>query len=228
MKNTIWLTVFLILINHCKLNGQDTLTAEKVIDRFIGASGGEKRINQIKTIKFEAITVFNGDTTKTFVVKAPGKCSYVLSFPNGDEAETVYNNGKVTVKYNGVLRDDIPPGLLDFVETQRYFLTDMSYQKLGYKMKLLPGEDINGKECHKVELESPRELKTIKYYDKRTGLLVKVVYHDDVVSYFSGYKSFKGFIVSTRETSDATNGATMESYVLKVSIDEDVDPSIFE
>jgi hypothetical protein len=229
IKSTFATNVLALVCCHLFLfssYGQDTMTAEKVIHRFIYVSGGAKFIDQLKTTSAYAKGTINGDSVLVTIIKAvPNKIYMKFQTTSYGTIETVYNNGKSIIKRNG---ENIPitdSSAFEPMLASSFVLADMAYERLGYRMKLLPSED---ETAFKIELISPKHQTTVKFYDKRTGYLTKVIYPDGSISFYSDYFTTNGFTLSRKEKTINKNMIESEVYITEFILNPKFDPAIFK
>lgn len=204
---------------------QPSMTAEKVINRYIEISGGEKFLNSLNATSAMAEGVFNGDTMVITVLKvAPYKMYMKYETSRHGVIESIYNNGKTIIKKDGQIVPIVDSSELEDLQVQSFVLADLGYEKLGYSMNLIPSEEDS---TYKVLLISPKGRASFKYFSKKTGYLTKAVFTGGTTSYFSDYRNFGGFMINTKEVTINDKGNPEEIRLTDFILSPKYDDSIF-
>lgn len=203
-----------------------SMTAEKVIHRYIEVSGGEKFLNSLKATKAVAEGVFNGDSMVVTILKVvPFKTYMKFETAHDGIIESIYNNGKLILKKNGQVIPITDSSRLEDLQVHSFLLADMAYEKLGYTINLIPSDEDS---TYRVQLISPKGMTTIKYFNKKTGYLTKAVFTDGTTSYFSDFQNFGGFMVNRKEVTINKQGSPEETHLTKFVLNPKYDPAIFD
>lgn len=206
-------------------SGQDSMTAQKVIQHFVEVSGGEKFLNSLKATSATAKGVLNKDSFTFFMVKeCPNKLYTKFESHALGTLESIYNNGKGMFKMNGETIPINTTTTLERMQINSFALADMAYEQLGFKMKLVPSDE---QTAFKLELISPNSQTTYKYYDKKTGYLTKVISPEGAISYFSDYFTTNGFTLSRKQKTINPDGTVEEATLEQFIMNPKFDPSIF-
>jgi hypothetical protein len=208
-----------------KSQGSVSMTAEKVIHRYIEVSGGEKLLNSLKSTQAIAEGVLNGDSVVITILKVvPFKTYMKYETAHNGTIESIYNNRKVIFKKDGKVMPVVDSSGIEDLEVHSFLLADMAYQKLGYKMDLIPSDEDS---TYRVQLTSPKGRITIKYFSKKTGYLTKGVFAEGTASYFYDFEKVGGFLVNRREIIINRQGNPEEIRLTKFVLNPKYDPSIF-
>lgn len=218
----IFLTAF-----HFFCQGQENITAETVVNNFIKLSLNNLSPDQLKVTGAKAVGIHDRDSVDIYVLKMPPDKLYMkLTAKNKDSFEIIYNTGKAIYRAKGQVTAITDSIMLEQMAANSFTLADMAYEILDYAMTLVPAEPIEG-DVYKVELVSRSGTKTIKYYDKKTGYLTKVIHPDGSISFFTDYFTTDGFTTSRKEKDISKTGLVSEVYIKQFFVNPPVDASIF-
>ncbi|MFO7257712.1 MAG: insulinase family protein [Bacteroidota bacterium] len=151
------------------------LTAEKVIENYIQAVGGEANIDAIKSFVNHSEASVQGTPIQivTFF-SAPNKTSMEIS-AGGQLIQKVTCDGKdVSISYMG---NTVP---LDDASKERvlfdsYLVGERRLKEAGVSVALTGVEQIDGRNAYVVEYTFPLGSKSTVYFDTETGLKVRMV-----------------------------------------------------
>ena len=150
------------------------VTAMSVLNNYIKAIGGEKKLLAVKDRK----TVMKGkiqkfDFTLTIIQKAPDK--YHSFMDAGVMKQTqVFNGKKGSTSAMGQSRAMTPKQIQNMKISSMLFSV-FAYKKNDVKKKLTGMEKVNGKDTYKLTLTFPSGKKVTQYYNVDDGLRVKEV-----------------------------------------------------
>lgn len=149
------------------------LTAEKVIENYIDALGGEEKLTAVKSLKMEMGADMMGNAIDMTVIKeVPSKLLVEVGMGgnvmskqmlNGDNAVIVQMGNKLPVN------DEMKHQLT----MQSYPFPELMYDELGMKTKLTGIEKIDDKDAYAVEVTTPKGDKVTQYYDTKTGFKIR-------------------------------------------------------
>lgn len=149
------------------------VSPKTIIDAYIKAIGGKKAILEVKDVTTKMNAKFQGmDLSIVTQQKVPNK--YAMSFIMG-------NNVIQKDAYDGVKgrqsssqgKTELTGESLEQIKAQSKLFIEMQYEKLGYKLNLAGVENIEGKDAYKLEVTSPKGMKTTEYYDVSSGLKIR-------------------------------------------------------
>jgi zinc protease len=154
-----------------------TVTAEQVIDGYVKAIGGAEKLQSFKTrrttAKFSMPAVgLQGPMTVT--QSAPNSYKLEVEIPGIGKILQICDGEKVLDK-NPLTGERMLEGTeKDTVMLEANFYSDSQWRKVYVKTSYEGREDIEGRPCHKVALETTSGNKRTHFYDVETNYLVKV------------------------------------------------------
>jgi zinc protease len=145
------------------------LTARKVIEDYLAAIGGRKKLESLKDLSIKMTMDMQGMSLESETLrKAPDKFRMSMSMGGNVVSLTSFDgtNGK-TSGYQGekVLQGDD----LEKLRVQSLFMPELDYPAAGFTVKLLSMEMIDGREAYKLEVTDPAGGSSLEYYDAGTG-----------------------------------------------------------
>ncbi|WP_040497197.1 insulinase family protein [Fulvivirga imtechensis] len=149
------------------------LTAEKVIDNYISALGGEEKLSSVKAIKMDMSAEMMGNAIDMKVIKkVPEKLLIEVSMGGNVMSKQLLNDDEAVVMQMGnkvPVNEEAKEQLL----LASYPFPALQYEKLGVKIELTGVEKIDGKDAYAIEVTYPSGSKLIEYYDAGSGLKVQ-------------------------------------------------------
>lgn len=149
------------------------VTPKTILESYIKAIGGKKAISEVKDVTTKMNAKFQGmDLKITTQQKAPNKYAMSINMGNMLIQKDVFDGikGKQSSDQG---KAELTGESLEQIKGQATLFVEMHYEKMGYKLNLAGVENINGKDAYKLEVTSPKGLKTTRYYDVETGLRVR-------------------------------------------------------
>lgn len=148
------------------------ITAMSVLNNYIKAIGGEKKLLAVKDRK----TVMKGkiqrfDFTLTIIQKAPNKYHSLMDAGVMKQTQ-VFNGTKGNTSAGGRSRA-MTPKQIQNMKISAMLFSVFAYKKDDVKKKLTGMEKINGKDTYKLALTFPSGKKVTQYYNVDNGLRVK-------------------------------------------------------
>ncbi len=152
-------------------------TADEIIDKYIEAMGGKEKLNVIKALYMEGVSVMqNGNevTSKTWIVQDK-LMRREVNFGMGSFTMVVTDKeGWRSNPQNGGAFEPIAP---DMVQNQQSELDCagplFDYAAKGHKAELIGKEDVEGTECYKIKL-TLKSGRDISYFiDPKTWLIIR-------------------------------------------------------
>lgn len=172
------------------------ITAEQVINNYITAIGGAKKLKKIKDVTINAgATMQNMPISLDLYYKAPDKMLMQVGSGAMVFAKQVYNAGKgmASSPMNGQSKAIEGEELAGMKEAAMIF-PEMYYTSLGYTTELLGIEEQKDqKQFYKVQVNKGGDRKDAEYYDVQTGLKVRVEGNQGTTEY-SDYKAVDGVL----------------------------------
>lgn len=196
------------------------VTVQDVINKYIDAIGGKKAIESLKDIFIVSdIEVGRQGYTTTLKAISPDKIlmemkviqqggnNFSLSSNDATEqtSEVVYYNKMVINGDNGYSmqnkkKSNMPEGMVKDYKTDADLQVLLHPEKYAISYSLLGEENTDGEDCYTVEKgENEGRKKSIQYYSKNSGLLVKEIVTTDggggkkvEIKSYSDYKEVRG------------------------------------
>ena len=172
------------------------LTGDQVINTYITAIGGVKKLKKIKDATINSgATMQNMPISLDLYFKAPDKMLLQVGSGAMVFAKQIYNAGKglSSSPMNGETKPIEGDELAAMKESAMIF-PEMYYSSLGYTSELLGIEEQkNQKQYYKVQVNKGGDRKDIEYYDTQTGLKMRVESKDQFTEY-SDYKAVDGIM----------------------------------
>lgn len=151
------------------------LTAGKVIDKYVKALGGKERLLALNDIVMKMTTSMQGMTIEmSSTRKAPNKVLVTTSLGGNVIQKQVFDGTKGVVTAMGQTME-LSGKQLEDMKAQANMTLELDYGKLGYELKLMEVENVNGKPAFKIQVNSPAGSSVVDFYDVESGLKVKSV-----------------------------------------------------
>ncbi|HEY4650346.1 MAG TPA: pitrilysin family protein [Pontibacter sp.] len=153
------------------------VTADKVLASYIKAIGGKANIDKVKDITVTSNATIQGmPLVVTQQQKGTDKFLAQITMNNSPLQRVIINGnkGKMEAPMQGVNKE-LTSAELATQKLEADMFVQTRYDKLGVKTKVTGIEDVDGKEAYVVEATAANGQKTLHYFDKNTGLLLKDV-----------------------------------------------------
>ena len=151
------------------------LTAEKVIATYIEAIGGEKKVQDLKSMKFAMKTTVQGmELIMTNSKKLPGKSLTEVSM-GGNVMQKSIVDGKDALQEGMGQKIMVDPVSKEKELFEAYPIPEVMLSKMNVKATLKAIENLDGKDAYVIEYTFPAGAKITNYFDKETGLKVQTV-----------------------------------------------------
>ncbi|MFA5973606.1 MAG: insulinase family protein [Lentimicrobiaceae bacterium] len=205
------------------------ITAGQVIDNYITAIGGAKKLKKIKDVTINAgATMQNMPISLDMYYKAPDKMLMQIGSGAMVFAKQVYNAGKgmASSPMNGQSKA-IEGDELDGMKEAAMIFPEMYYASLGYTTELLGIEEQKDqKQYYKIQVNKGGDRKDTEYYDVQTGLKVRVEDNQGTTEY-SDYKAVDGVLFPHGKTQNMGQ-QTISFVVSAIKLDSKLKDDFFE
>jgi zinc protease len=152
------------------------LTAEKVIAKYIEAIGGEKKVNELKSIKTTAKGTIQGmDVSMVSSKAAGGKYFMELSVAGMGTMQKIVSDGKDIAQEMRGQKMPIDAGLKEISLFDAFIVPELSLAKMNIKSILKAIENVDGVEAYVVDYIFSTGGKISNYFDRNTGLKIQTV-----------------------------------------------------
>jgi hypothetical protein len=195
------------------LRAQDLPKAEDLMSKYIEATGGAMAHSKIKTLISKgtmSVAGIKGDLTT--YQKSPNLMYMEIKLPGVGTVAMGYN-GKVAWETNPITGAKIHSGSkLDEMIREAAMDSDTNWKNYYKSAKTVELVQVNGKPAYRVDLVSQGGVPQSRYFDKQSGLIVKMknqldtdMGKFDVESFISDYKKFGGVLMPTKIRQDVIN-----------------------
>lgn len=150
------------------------LTAEKVIANHLAAIGGEKKINELKSVKITSKGTLQGmDLTMVSTKKAGGKYLMELSVAGMGVLQKMSSDGKGVAMVSQGQKVPLDAALKEMSLFDAFMVPEAMLTKMNIKATLKTIEQINGADAYVVDYSFPAGGKMTNYFDVKTGMKVQ-------------------------------------------------------
>lgn len=149
------------------------LTAEKVIDKYLNALGGEEMLSKIKDVKMVMNATIQGNELKIIQTsKSPDKLMREVKMGSMVMQKEIYNGNEGVMFQQGQRLPTTEDEKKDFV-FKSALIPELEYKRKKLKSELKGIENFEGEEVYVVEVTLPSGTVNTLYYDTDSGLKVK-------------------------------------------------------
>ncbi|MEX2592107.1 MAG: pitrilysin family protein [Anditalea sp.] len=150
------------------------MTAEKVIDNYLVAIGGEEKAKAIKTAKIKKSAEIQGQEMVFSIVQdLPAmKFNHKVEVMGQVMQETSVANGKATVESGGQTQT-LTDEQYEEAKMNMFIFPELHYEELGYSFALEGVKDVDGEDAYKVVITNPTGAEVVNYYSLDSGLKIK-------------------------------------------------------
>lgn len=153
----------------------ETVTVKTVIESYLTAIGGRKAIAEVKDVSTKMNAKLQGmEINISTFQKTPNKYAMAIKMGPMVVQKEVYDGVK-GMQSSPQGKSELTGDGLEQMKLQATLFVEMHYEKMGYKLVLDGTENINGKDCYKLNVTSPKGQKITEYYDRETGLKCRSV-----------------------------------------------------
>jgi hypothetical protein len=174
-----------------------------LMDKFIEVTGGKAAYEKLKDREAEGTVSFMGiDGTIHLYQAEPDKMRAEINLKGVGKIEEGVN-GKVAWQLNPITGASLKKGSA-LAEAQRNARmdADVNWRQVYKDAKTVGTEKVEGKPCYKVELSTPEGKTVTKYFDEKTGLMLKMSHTVETPmgevkadAYVGEYKKVDGILV---------------------------------
>jgi len=175
-----------ILVMPALVSSARAQTADEVIEKHLAAIGGREALLKLtsrRSIATVAVSTPAGDVpgTAEFAAKLPNKTRVhieldlsAMGMPDKLVIEQKFD-GTNGVSFNSMQDAELSPNQLDNMRNNVFPTALLTYKALGYKMELLPKEQVKGKDAFVIRATPKAGSAAVLYFDATSYLLVKSV-----------------------------------------------------
>lgn len=226
--------------NPVKVSDQSAatgMTAEKVIQNYLQALGGEKALNSLKEV--ESSYEFNipgmGALEMNVLQKGNDKIATLMLIQGQVMNSRIYNNGKAKEDGMGGARELEGDDLEDMKE-QAYLCKEAAYLTNNYRLTLKGIENVGGKDAYVIVVERPNGKKSTEFYEVATGLKIREVRTEEgmdgspttIITEFGDYKPVQGVQFPHAMTISGAFPIPMKGVLKTIKVNAGIPDSAFE
>jgi hypothetical protein len=209
------------------------LTAQKVIDNYITAIGGQAAVDKVKDLKREYTTSVQGMTaTMTEYNKAPNQYAMQMKMGTMTMQDIVFDGKKG--KAGGMQGEKALEGDdLQEIMNSVYAFPELHYKDLNKTIELTGVVDVNGKKAYRMKVSDPDGASFTDYYDVKTGLKLRRSemqgsgqHMAQVNTDYSDYSAEGGILFPHTVKQNA--GMDITFTATKISVNQGIDASVFK
>jgi predicted Zn-dependent peptidase len=179
-----------------ELVAEADMTAEKVLEAYLAAIGGEEKVKAIKTAKISMDANVMGTPLNIAFSYDPqnGRYGQKLSVGGNVMQKTTLADGKAAVSAQGQ-QMDLTGEQLEAVMLNSYLFPEAIYQEKGYTLTFDGLKDVEGTPAYKVIISAPSGAKLINYYAQESGLKIKYENPASGDTFYSDYQAKDGVLL---------------------------------
>lgn len=211
------------------------MTAEKVVEKYIEAIGGNEKLNAVQDISMKMTTSVQGMSLETIMQqKAPNKYSMSVMMNGMAMQEQKFDGTNAAVSQMGQTQK-LEGEQLESMKQQSILFAETKYKELGYKLTLKGVEQVEGKNAYQIELETPNGDKVTEFYDTETGYKIRTVSVVEnggnsatVVNDLGDYKEVDGIMFPHSITITGAAPVPLKSKVTSIEINKGIEDGVFK
>ncbi len=205
------------------------VTADIVVNKYIDAIGGAKKLKKVKDVTIQATSTMQGMTINLDMYSLyPDK--FLMQIGSGAMvfAKQIYNAGKgVSISPMNNETKPMEAAELEGFKEQSLCFGELHYAELGYKTNLLGIEEqAGGVQYYKVEVTKPSGNKSTDFYDVSTNLKMKSESKESTVE-FADYKALDG-IMFPYTMNQSMQGQAIKFIVSNITVNSKIKAEMFE
>jgi predicted Zn-dependent peptidase len=202
------------------------VTAEAVIEKYLEAIGGRKKLEKINDITVTMSTSMQGMAiTIKQVQKAPNKMLVDVGSGGMSFSKQIYDGTK-GIMTSPIGNQEVTGKELTDMKYQAMINIELRYEKEGISTKLAGIDDVNGNQAYVIELVYPDGSKETEYYEVTTGFKIRKVAEEGKTDFFD-YRDVNGFKYPYLIQQDL-GGENMKLKIESIEINGKVDDSLFK
>lgn len=210
------------------------LTAKMVLNNYLDAIGGKKKIEELKTLSMKMEASIMGQALNMEAIRmSPNKMFMEIKMGGNVIQKQIFDGVKgVSSGMQGSKKIDGNEALDMAINSA--IIEELEYLNQNMTLKLTSMENINGNDAYGVEVTMPSGKKSTRYYDSESGFLVRTT---DVLDGPQGamtlstdyeqYKEFGGVMFPSGIKQPMNAQLKMDIKVTEILVNENVDESIF-
>jgi len=208
------------------------VTAETIIEDYINAIGGRKKLESVKSIEAEMSANMQGMEMKIEMYQQlPDKYALFMSMGGNVMSGEVLNGDKGVLSGMGTSKKAEGDELFSLRKKAEPF-AERRYTKEGYKMEMKGMEEVEGAKAYKIIVTDPKGNKDINFYDVKTSLKIYMIVTEDnggqTKIAISDYTDHKGVLIPhTVVMSGGQLPMPLKMETKSMKVNEAIDQSVF-
>ena len=190
-------------LEEAKIEMDPNLTATDVVNDYLDAIGGKEKLSGVKSMYTAMKTnVMGQDASLETYQMAPDKFAMKVNMMGMTVQEQKYDGMKGLNAQMGQKKVITEGPELEEMKAQAKMFEQQMYGDAGYKLEIKGIENVEGANCYKVIVTTPKGDVTTEFYDIKTNLLsrsVKTAGEGEkmatITNDFKDYKSVEGIMV---------------------------------
>ncbi len=180
----------------------DTLSAEKVVNRYIKMIGGEENLKKVKDVTIKLNMEMAGmppGITATEIYKLPNMHKTMVEMPGRGVMQSEIYDGKIGKTSMMGQEQTAEEDELESMKLEANPFPERNYMDEGYNVILTKVAMVDGQKAVAMDVTNPAGKKSTEYYDLESGLKVKVEQSEEtpqgpvsVSANYSDYREVKG------------------------------------
>ncbi len=178
-------------IKNVKVEVSENVSPTDIINAYLDAIGGTKKLSNVKTISTKATANLMGqDITVETQKSAEGKYAMRMSMRGMTMQEQRFDGKKGMFSQMGQKQIIEEGDELEDMRGEAKPFGQLEYTKSGYTLELKGAEAINGVNCYKVLVKDSKGKESTEFYDIKTGLLIRTVAQQGPAVITTDYKNY--------------------------------------
>lgn len=173
-----------------------SMTAEKVLENYIAAIGGEEAVSQIKAAKLVMAADVMGNAVQIAMTFDDANMRFgqkTMVMGNVMQSSTMMD-GKGSISAQGQTIE-MSDEQYEEAKMNAFFIPELHYAAMGYATQLDGVKDVEGTAAYKVIVSNPSGAKVINYYSVDSGLKIKNENEKAGDTFYSDYQEKNGVLV---------------------------------
>ncbi|WP_373396934.1 pitrilysin family protein [Algoriphagus halophilus] len=173
-----------------------SMTAEKVLENYISAIGGEEAVSQIKAAKLVMAADVMGNAVQIAMTFDDANMRFgqkTMVMGNVMQSSTMMD-GKGSISAQGQTIE-MTDEQYEEAKMNAFFIPELHYAAMGYAIQLDGVKDVDGTPAYKVIISNPSGAKVINYYSVDSGLKIKNENEKAGDTFYSDYQEKNGVLI---------------------------------
>ncbi|MCT4603841.1 MAG: insulinase family protein [Marinifilum sp.] len=167
------------------------LSCKTVINNYIEAIGGREKWEAVKDVSIKGEMKMGPMSINVESAQKNNEKFCMKMTMNGQVMQAMYYNGtvgRVVAQGQEMAANEVQ---LAGFKQQAQICPELSMEKLGYEMKLVGAEKVDGVKAYKLEIKDPQGNSKYEFFNASTGLKVKTIAQQQGMSVIMLYKNYK-------------------------------------